>query len=219
MRIKSYFAPSVQAAIALARKEFGDCVTLVTSHVTSLDNRHLGEYEVVFAVEEKADLPEERTEPPAPAFQDLLQQAIVTPPLMNQDVPAKLEQIHSLLVELGIESLLVRSFMAMLKVIVPVIPETPNTSAVPMPADLLPVAAIETPVAPPGIPALVLTLEPAPEKPPVPQMPLLPSLETAKPDPLPFDFSLFAASRPQPRFSAAELAFMSSVSSPKEQGA
>jgi|1186.fasta_scaffold187674_2 hypothetical protein len=215
MRIKSYFAPSVQAAIALARKEFGDCVTLVTSHVTSLDNRHLGEYEVVFAIEEKADLPEERAEPPAPAFQDLLQQAIVTPPLMHQDVPDKLEQIHSLLVELGVESLLVRSFMAMLKVIVP---EISNAPALLIPANL-PVASIEAPAVSLVMPAPVLALEPATEEPPVAQMPLLSSPETDKPVPLPFDFSLFAASRPQPRFSAAELAFMSLVSSPKEQGA
>lgn len=52
MRIKSYFAPSVQSAISIARREFGDEVTLVTSHTASLESRHLGDYEVVFAVEE-----------------------------------------------------------------------------------------------------------------------------------------------------------------------
>ena len=52
MRIKSYFAPSVQAAIAMTRKEFEDDVTLVTSHVAPMESRHLGEYEVVFAIEE-----------------------------------------------------------------------------------------------------------------------------------------------------------------------
>lgn len=52
MRIKSYFAPSVQSAISIARREFGDDVTLVTSHTAALESRHLGDYEVVFAVEE-----------------------------------------------------------------------------------------------------------------------------------------------------------------------
>jgi flagellar biosynthesis GTPase FlhF len=62
MRIKSYFAPSVQSAISIARKEFGDEVTLVTSHAASLESRHLGDYEVVFAVDEVAD-----AEPSKPA--------------------------------------------------------------------------------------------------------------------------------------------------------
>ena len=44
MRIKSYFAASVQSAIGLARREFGDDVTLVTSHASALEARHLGEY-------------------------------------------------------------------------------------------------------------------------------------------------------------------------------
>jgi hypothetical protein len=52
MRIKSYFASSVQSAIAIARKEYGDDVTLVTSHTAPLESRHLGDYEVVFAVDE-----------------------------------------------------------------------------------------------------------------------------------------------------------------------
>jgi hypothetical protein len=192
MRIKSYFAPSVQAAIAIARKEFGDCVTLVTSHVASLDNRHLGEYEVVFAIEEKIDLPETQAEPPAPAFHDMLQQAIAAPSAVCQHVPDKLEQIQALLVELGIDSSLVRSFMAMLKAIVP--EAAPSVPASPVSAD---------------IPAVA---QPAPKQPEPPQP------EAVKPAPLPFDLSLLAAPRPpQSRFSAAELAFMSSVSSPKEQ--
>ena len=57
MRIKSYFAPSVQSAISTARKEFGDEVTLVTSHAAALESRHLGDYEVVFAVEESVEQP------------------------------------------------------------------------------------------------------------------------------------------------------------------
>jgi hypothetical protein len=172
MRIKSYFAPSVQTAIALARKEFGDGVTLVTSHVTSLDNRHLGEYEVVFAIEEPIEVPEEKAEPPAPAFHEMLQQALVAPAAIHQDVSDKLEQVHTTLVALGIESSLVRALMTMLKALVPAAPAAfTEAPAVIVPADL-----------------------PAPEVPPAP-------------------------SGLQSRYSAAELAFMSSVSSPKEQGA
>jgi hypothetical protein len=148
----------------------------------------------------------------------MLQQAIAAPPPMYQGIPDKLEQIHTILVELGIESSLVRSFMAMLSVILPGVPNVPSVpvaSAVSISADILPVASvIEKPVilqaiAPPPVleeqPALKLIVATQPE--------------IAKPAPLPFDLSLFAAPRPQPRFSAAELAFMSSVSSPKEQGA
>jgi hypothetical protein len=215
MRIKSYFTPSVQAAITLARKEFGDCVTLVTSHVASLDNRHLGEYEVVFAIEEKVDQPEEQVEPPAPAFQDLLQQAIAAPLPMQEDVPDRLGQIHSILVELGIEASLIRSFVAMLKVIVPGVPSVPSipdSPTVSASTDILPIA-------PPEEPVVVLPAIPASEERPAPKMPGMPEPEIAKPAPVPFDLSLLAAPRPpQSRFSAAELAFMSLVSSPKEQG-
>jgi hypothetical protein len=165
MRIKSYFAPSVQTAIALARKEFGDDVTLVTSHVASLDNRHLGEYEVVFAIEEQTAVPEDAA-PPAPAFHEMLQQAIVTPLPAQQDLSDKLEQVHIALVALGIESFVVRGFMTMLKALVPGTPAT----------------APHPPVVAPALPI--------PEEPPAPTS----------------------------RYSAAELAFMSSVSFPKEQG-
>lgn len=184
MRIKSYFAPSVQAAIALAHKEFGHDVTLITSHVASLENRHFGEYEVVFAIEESLPTAEpvpvsEPLSPPAPPFHELLNQAIQAPIPMHQDLPAKLEQIRTSLVALGLESSLVRAFMTLLEA------ATPTVSAI-------------TAAAVPAEPAA------APESSEVPA-------------PVPF-LSLFAAPSPQPpRFSAAELAFMSSVSSPKEQ--
>ena len=54
MRMKSYFASSVQAAMEQARRELGSEATLVTSHSAGPEARHLGEYEVVFAT----DLPE-----------------------------------------------------------------------------------------------------------------------------------------------------------------
>jgi flagellar biosynthesis GTPase FlhF len=122
MRIKSYFAPSVQSAISIARKEFGDNVTLVTSHAASLESRHLGEYEVVFAVEQAAqDVAEEPKESapetaaaPAATFEDVLQQAIATPSSTRENAADNLQQVHSLLVEMGIDAAMVRALMTMI---------------------------------------------------------------------------------------------------------
>ncbi len=116
MRIKSYFSPSVQSAIALARVEFGDNITLVTSHASSLENRHLGEYEVVFAVEPEDESPvPEPAAPAAHAFRDLLEEAIQTKPSPQENLPEKIEQIRSLLVEMGIEPPMVRALMTMVE--------------------------------------------------------------------------------------------------------
>lgn len=57
VRMKSYFANSVQLAMEQARRELGSDATLVTSQSAAPDARHLGEYEVVFATE----LPEAAT--------------------------------------------------------------------------------------------------------------------------------------------------------------
>jgi flagellar biosynthesis protein FlhF len=56
LRMKSYFARSVQVAMEQARREMGPDAILVTSHSAGPEARHLGEYEVVFAI----DLPEAR---------------------------------------------------------------------------------------------------------------------------------------------------------------
>lgn len=137
MRIKSYFAASVQAAIKLARKEFGDDVTLITSHVASPENRQLGEYEVVFAIEDSEETEDAEdlesvaqpevaqpeiakpqvaaapviAEPPA-AFKNLLREAITARPSAEVTLADKLDQLRTLLVELGIESSLVRALAA-----------------------------------------------------------------------------------------------------------
>src|SRR5271165_605405 len=50
MRLKSYFAATVEAALNLARQELGPDAMLVDSRRTGLESRHLGEYEVVCAV-------------------------------------------------------------------------------------------------------------------------------------------------------------------------
>src|SRR5580693_3073097 len=49
MRLKSYFAGTVESAICLARQEMGEETMLVSSRKTAPEARHLGAYEVVFA--------------------------------------------------------------------------------------------------------------------------------------------------------------------------
>lgn len=140
MRLKSYFAPSVQAAIGMARREFGDEITLVTSHVAPADARHLGEYEVLFDVEEPQELtvqamaaatapvavqksavtgtPATIAEPmPAPftAFQETLLQAVTPKPAAEEEKAQKLRQIRFTLIELGVEAGLTRAIMGMLE--------------------------------------------------------------------------------------------------------
>lgn len=60
MRIKSFYANSVEAAVALARREMGPEAMLVESRKAPLEARHLGEYEVVCAL-----VPEAAPGPPA----------------------------------------------------------------------------------------------------------------------------------------------------------
>ena len=62
MRMKSYFADSVQVAMERARRELGAEAVLVTSRAASPEARHLGGYEVVFATE----LPERNAPAPTP---------------------------------------------------------------------------------------------------------------------------------------------------------
>ena len=61
MKIKSYYSRSVEDAMAAARAEMGPEAMLVNSRKASLQTRHLGEYEVVFATlapgEETAEVP------------------------------------------------------------------------------------------------------------------------------------------------------------------
>lgn len=62
MRLKSYFSGTVEAAMALARREMGEEAMLIHSRPASPEARHLGAYEVVFGVYGGA---EERTSEPA----------------------------------------------------------------------------------------------------------------------------------------------------------
>ena len=51
MKIKSYYCPTVEDAMAMARQELGSEAMLLNSRPTPPEARHLGEYEVVFATE------------------------------------------------------------------------------------------------------------------------------------------------------------------------
>src|SRR6185437_5094365 len=64
MTIKSYFAGSVEDAMAAARTELGPDAMLMNSRRTAPETRHLGEYEVVFAAEQL--FADSRTGTPAP---------------------------------------------------------------------------------------------------------------------------------------------------------
>jgi flagellar biosynthesis protein FlhF len=57
MRIKSYFAGSVEQAIHEARHELGGEAVLITSRRAAPEARHLGAYEVVFGTSPGTDLP------------------------------------------------------------------------------------------------------------------------------------------------------------------
>lgn len=58
MRIKSYFAATVQEAMAVATQELGHDAMLVQSRKAPIDARHLGDYEVVVATEVPSGDPE-----------------------------------------------------------------------------------------------------------------------------------------------------------------
>ena len=51
MRIKSYYAPRMEDALAAARQELGPEAMLVNSRRSPAASRHMGEYEVVFATD------------------------------------------------------------------------------------------------------------------------------------------------------------------------
>jgi hypothetical protein len=138
MRIKSYFAPSVQSAISIARKEFGDEVTLVTSHMAALESRHLGDYEVVFAVDEPATVEPTKPaqlikavataspEPESPKFEAVLEEALAQPLSTEENVPAKLERVRTLLMEMGVDAAMLRALMTMIERTVGVSSATEN---------------------------------------------------------------------------------------------
>lgn len=64
MRIKSFYASTVEGAVALARRDLGSEAMLVQSRKAPVEARHLGEYEVVCAI-----MPETETSHPVQATQ------------------------------------------------------------------------------------------------------------------------------------------------------
>lgn len=64
MLLRSYFAASVEGALSQARRELGDEAMLVDSRPTGTQSRHLGAYEVVFAVEQSASAKEPKEKRP-----------------------------------------------------------------------------------------------------------------------------------------------------------
>ena len=56
MRLKSYFAGTVESAMCLARQEMGEEAMLVNSRRSQPETRHLGAYEVVFAASQEPAL-------------------------------------------------------------------------------------------------------------------------------------------------------------------
>jgi flagellar biosynthesis protein FlhF len=74
MKIKSYFAGSVEQAIQQARQELGTEAMLVTSRRAAAEARHLGAYEVVFGAPDSEDsLESASTRPPSKGLSAELQ--------------------------------------------------------------------------------------------------------------------------------------------------
>jgi flagellar biosynthesis protein FlhF len=65
MRIKSFFAESVEQAVQEARLELGSDAMLITSRRSSPEARHLGSYEVVFGLQSGAPRGRSASVPPA----------------------------------------------------------------------------------------------------------------------------------------------------------
>jgi len=58
MKLKSYFADTIEEAISLARREMGAEAMLVNSKRSNAEARHLGAYEVVCAADVEAPIAE-----------------------------------------------------------------------------------------------------------------------------------------------------------------
>jgi len=91
MRVKSYFAPSVEAAMEQARREMGPDALLVSSRKAPPEAQELGEYEVVFAV-----LPGTAAAAPAPQKAATAVEAPVEDPVMRE-----LSRLRKQLEEMG----------------------------------------------------------------------------------------------------------------------
>jgi flagellar biosynthesis protein FlhF len=96
MKLKSYFSGTVEAAMELARQELGPDAMLVHSRRAMPEARHLGEYEVVFAV-----MPEAEQPPAAPSAPPVAESEPARSPVLDQmtqevaDLRRQIERIAS----------------------------------------------------------------------------------------------------------------------------
>jgi hypothetical protein len=109
LRTKSYFAPSIQAAIAIARAELGEDLLLVSSQSTVGQDRQFGDFQVVFASgDETLSPPVEESAlkdslPVAPhSFQDVLSAMLPAATTPARTKEEKLTHIHLCLADLSI---------------------------------------------------------------------------------------------------------------------
>jgi flagellar biosynthesis protein FlhF len=93
MTMKIYFATTVEAALDLARRELGSDALLVNSRPAPEEVRHLGRYEVVFAVEK----------PPTPRRQPASANSV--------DGPSESSILRKLLESRGVETALIRDLI------------------------------------------------------------------------------------------------------------
>ena len=109
LRTKSYFAPSIQAAIAIARTELGEDLLLVSSQSTVGQDRQFGDFQVVFASGDEAVSPPDEESAsqdslrPAPqSFQDVLSAMLPAATAPAGTKEEKLTHIHLCLADLSI---------------------------------------------------------------------------------------------------------------------
>jgi flagellar biosynthesis protein FlhF len=98
MKLKSYFTPSVEAAMGMARTELGEDALLVNARPATPETRHLGAFEVVFGT----------THAPAAPVSTAIARSMAaaketsgTPDRLTQDVADMRRQIERLAQSLG----------------------------------------------------------------------------------------------------------------------
>jgi hypothetical protein len=102
-----------------ARDEFGDDVMLVTSRIASPEFRHLGDYEVVFATDERETAPEPTNLPVAPVsagFGQIFRQQLGPLKLYPENgAETSIDTIHSSLVDIGLPPALTEALTALIR--------------------------------------------------------------------------------------------------------
>ena len=117
MRIKSYFDSSIQTAMRQARHEFGDEVMLVTSRIASPEFRYLGDFEIVFAIDDnetgpKANPPQ--SEPPPTASGEMFRLASALPPAGDAR-DAAIVRIQALLSDIGLDPAITEAVIGLIR--------------------------------------------------------------------------------------------------------